>query len=714
VTLRGAPGIGKTTLATAAARYLHERRHFKDGVFFVSLRDAASAEKVRTLLADAAGVPATKDAELFAGLRDKQILFVLDNAEDVLAAPGSGIQAFLDNLLGHAGRVKLLVTSRHAIGGGVTRAAENVLPLTRLADQDAKTLFRRLADAARSRPLTDAEANGSDVAEILRLLGGNPHALRLAAPRLETWSLARLRQELDAAPMDVLRVADVPPDELDSVRSLERSLSVSVGYIRSASPEAVRLFGVMGLLPGGAFNKDLDVIWGDGWHSPMDTLIRASLVEHANVAGREYWFTFPFVTRYAKTHLTPDEHTRFATNASKYFEQLSEWLYELMSSNSGRTARLLFSFEEDNLWACLDTERPIDRTGVDDLTPPGRIATHLSQMLLTENRVQDGLRATERGREVCRVNNDVLGEASCLRSSGDLLFRAGNLTMARQALEGALVTFQSRKQRLSEADTLRELGRLASREGNLALARQRHEKALSLFKQIKNNRGIANTLYDLGGLSLKEGDSAAAESYYSEALPIYHTLDDRLGTANCYRGKGNAYSIAGNPEEALKQLNLAIQIHEFLGDMLSVGADLGYVARAAKSMNKVKESVLLSENAISIFVNIEDHWSHTLSLVDQADSFLKLGLSLAGYAAMYRARTISRITNQTTIRQLDEFFTQGAAGNEGMDWAGLMDNLEANGEALRQEGVAAVVASLGAEDRHFLAEFGVKLPPVAD
>lgn len=46
VTVCGAPGIGKTALAIAAARYLNERRTFPDGVFFVSANGAHSAGRI--------------------------------------------------------------------------------------------------------------------------------------------------------------------------------------------------------------------------------------------------------------------------------------------------------------------------------------------------------------------------------------------------------------------------------------------------------------------------------------------------------------------------------------------------------------------------------------------------------------------------------------------------------------------------------------------
>lgn len=43
VTIKGIPGIGKTTIAKAVAFYLNERYAFKDGIIFESLRSIHSA-----------------------------------------------------------------------------------------------------------------------------------------------------------------------------------------------------------------------------------------------------------------------------------------------------------------------------------------------------------------------------------------------------------------------------------------------------------------------------------------------------------------------------------------------------------------------------------------------------------------------------------------------------------------------------------------------
>ena len=88
LTLTGPGGVGKTRLALAAAEGL--QRTFPDGVAFVSLAAIDAPDLVASTIARALGVRGAGDQPVVDGLkaflRDKELLLLLDNFEQVLAA----------------------------------------------------------------------------------------------------------------------------------------------------------------------------------------------------------------------------------------------------------------------------------------------------------------------------------------------------------------------------------------------------------------------------------------------------------------------------------------------------------------------------------------------------------------------------------------------------------------------------------------------------
>jgi class 3 adenylate cyclase len=112
VTLTGPGGTGKTRLALQAAAEQVDR--FEDGVYFVDLSaereaDGAYAAIVRTVAIAGSGEDPPLEV-LKRGLRERQLLLVLDNFEQVAdAATG------LAELLAHCPGVTALVTSRAAL-----------------------------------------------------------------------------------------------------------------------------------------------------------------------------------------------------------------------------------------------------------------------------------------------------------------------------------------------------------------------------------------------------------------------------------------------------------------------------------------------------------------------------------------------------------------------------------------------------------------------
>ncbi|MDQ3280305.1 MAG: protein kinase [Acidobacteriota bacterium] len=190
VTLTGPGGTGKTRLSLAAGAQLLPE--FEDGVWWVSLASIREPNLVVSEIASIlgiveGGVPLV-DA-LRNAIRDKELLLVLDNFEQVLdAAP------LLAEIIAAAPRVKALVTSRSPLRISGEREYA-VPPLTTppldlpLAPEAFRAyasvaLFVERASAARSDFALTAE-NARAIAELCVRLDGLPLAIELAAARVK-------------------------------------------------------------------------------------------------------------------------------------------------------------------------------------------------------------------------------------------------------------------------------------------------------------------------------------------------------------------------------------------------------------------------------------------------------------------------------------------------------------------------------------------------
>ncbi|ANB76386.1 hypothetical protein AYM40_29575 [Paraburkholderia phytofirmans OLGA172] len=202
VTLVGAGGIGKTSLATAVARNVADR--FADGVHFVALAAHADAATVLVAVAEACGLVfaggTITAARIATALAGKQCLLILDNAEHVIDA----VASLTDVLTRHSPILRILTTSREPL----RVAAESIYRVQSL-DVPAKgdhcedvlahsavRLFLHRVRMLQPRISEDA-ASVSLVGEVCRRLDGIPLAIELAAACAATLGIDGLHRRLD-------------------------------------------------------------------------------------------------------------------------------------------------------------------------------------------------------------------------------------------------------------------------------------------------------------------------------------------------------------------------------------------------------------------------------------------------------------------------------------------------------------------------------------
>ena len=203
LTIVGAAGIGKTTVALALAKRLAPA--YRDGTFFVDLSSLENPQSVPGAIASAMAIQVRLQysmTELVERLHNKHLMLVLDNCEHLVDA----VANFAETLVSKALDVHLLATSREPLrvsGEWTHRLSPLELPppSSSLAAADALSfsgveLFTERAMASLDTfALTDV--NALIVADICRRLDGIPLAIEFAAAQVDFLGVQGIADRLD-------------------------------------------------------------------------------------------------------------------------------------------------------------------------------------------------------------------------------------------------------------------------------------------------------------------------------------------------------------------------------------------------------------------------------------------------------------------------------------------------------------------------------------
>ncbi|USI73881.1 ATP-binding protein [Sphingomonas morindae] len=201
LTLVGAGGVGKTSLAIAVAHLKHGA--FADGVRFVDLSATDDPSLVPHIISACLGLkgdPTDPVGAIVEHLQFRRLLIVLDNCEHVLPMAAT----IVARLVGAGVRSRVLATSREPIGV-VGEDVQRVEPLRfptvkgGLTAAEASTfssvqLFTVLAKEAVDFRLDDA--NALAVVSLCEALDGLPLAIEIAAAQISNFSPADLLESV--------------------------------------------------------------------------------------------------------------------------------------------------------------------------------------------------------------------------------------------------------------------------------------------------------------------------------------------------------------------------------------------------------------------------------------------------------------------------------------------------------------------------------------
>ena len=308
VTLHGSAGAGKTRLALEVARRRLDTSRHADGVHFVDLSTARSADEVPDRIARSVGVVVIASSNEFDQLVDalsaRESLIVLDNCEHI---PDVGAMAAA--LVARCPALTLLATSRERLGVSsewIVEVAGLDVPEASATDaealnSDAARLF--IARCTRYTGTRPDEGAAPAVARVCRALAGNALALELAAAWTRVMSLPELADELERG---LTLLDDGPVDLPGRQRGMRAAFEYSWSLLDAREQRALVRLAVF----RGGFARDTAGAVTGVTLPELKRLIDASLV---TVTDEGRYERHPLIADYTAERLNADETERSRT-----------------------------------------------------------------------------------------------------------------------------------------------------------------------------------------------------------------------------------------------------------------------------------------------------------------------------------------------------------------------------------------------------------------
>ncbi|USX54830.1 BTAD domain-containing putative transcriptional regulator [Lentzea sp. HUAS12] len=567
VVVSGVAGVGKTTFAVEWARRVAGL--FPDGQVFLDLQRLTPAQALTEML-HGLGVPADRvpadPAALYRTLlHGKRVLILLDDvrrARDVLPlVPGDQ-----GNLL--------LITSRDTLSALGTRHAVHTVNLDLLSGSEAHDLLTGILGEQR------VGAEPGATAELVVHCGRLPLALRIAAARLEIRPgrrIADLVRELTRNdPLDVLTV--------DGDDRTVRTVFASAH--RTLSPQAARLFRVLGEHPGASFPADLADAMGPG----LDELVASHLVSEV---GNGRYALHDLIRLFARQSGDLGDGVerlldRYLTIAHAAGEVLNP-RHDLVVRE--RSDDLPFGADRVEVLAYLDAER-------DNLLHVIRLAA------------REGLH-----RETWQL-------AYLLTS----YFEArGNWAARVEQCEHAVRAARALGDRRAEAEMLRGQGIALQMTSRIAEAMVVQREALALVREAGDPRGEARLHNNIANAhsELREFDRAL-ESYRA-AMDVHGAVGDEVGVALARRNLGYTYVRMGRPELAAPPLFAALDTFRAKENRRLEAATLMTLGNAYHQLADLEPALRCFGDALAISREITDHRFEADALIGLGITQLALG-----------------------------------------------------------------------------------------
>ncbi|HKF15354.1 MAG TPA: adenylate/guanylate cyclase domain-containing protein [Gaiellaceae bacterium] len=565
ITLTGPGGTGKTRLALQVAAELVGKLH--DGVFWVSLAGLTDPELFPSEVAQTIGA---RD-DLTGFLRGRQVLFLLDNFEHLLAAA-----PLVSAVLGASAQVRVLVTSRAPL----RVAGEQEYRLEPLPQRQAAALF-----CERARAVGREIAPDATVEEICRRLDGLPLAVELAAARTRLLAPERLLERLDSALAVLTSGARDAPERQ---RTLRATLEWSYDLL---DPRARELFARLSVFSGAFPLEAAEEVCG----AELDDL--GALVDYSLVKpiGDDRFLMLETIGEYALERLREgNEEEELRRRHAGFFSALAEQAYaHRFDGEAEWSARL--ERDHDDLRAAFDwlSESDPDRAL--------ELAGALGWFWLSRGLLREGSARLAGALDASLQTGHL--RARALASSGALVARHGDVAAGIAELEAAVAMWRDLGDLDELASALDSLGwPLVYDANDNPRALEAFEQSLELRRELGDAAGATRALVGIAQVLVAMGETERAEAISLDLL------DSAAGDARtehfAYHFLADCALIRGEPQEAGTRYRQSLRVALPLGDVVETSFEVQGVAMSEAGAGNPRRALVLAASVEALWESL--------------------------------------------------------------------------------------------------------------
>jgi predicted ATPase/tetratricopeptide (TPR) repeat protein len=566
---------------------------------------------VVSAIAETFGIRETNDASSLLGklkeyLRDKEMLLLLDNFEQVLEAAPRVVE-----LMESCPKLRFVVTSRAPLRVrgerelfvpplGVPLTSGN-LDLQIVSQYTAVQLFIQRATSIKP-DFAITNENAPAVAEICHRLDGLPLAIELAAARIKMMTPRELLSRLENS-FDVLRggVRELPERQQtlrdaigwsydllsDSTKKLFRRLSVFVGGWTMDAAEQV-------------CNVDNDL--GFEIMDAMETLVDNSLlIQSQDVDGQTRFGMLETIREYANERLhNSNELDRIRHQHAVYFLEFVRQVEPLIRSRERVRATQKMRQEFGNIRAILEWTCSTGKS----IEIGQRMAIILAWFWQSSMSISESYQWAVRLMERVDASTPLEIHAGLLWGMGGFAWSQGDLPRALTNLDESLRLARMTNDNYLLANILIVRGLAATSAREPEAAKAMFQESIDLLDSLNDKWGQSLALSWMGDVALLEKDYERARRLHEQAIEVAREQGDPWIQFAPLMSGGNSALLTGSPEEAEAICYEAIELLREIDDKWSLAWGLNALGHAALQLGHLDVARSAFEECIAVARNI--------------------------------------------------------------------------------------------------------------